>query len=91
MSNRRNGGLDSAMRGMSQSNFNLEVFQETKVTNGIHTRASLGYHVFANQRSKSAPWEGLAIFYRYSPKTEVKVLKHHKRNILSFQVVSGGY
>ena len=32
----------------------------------------------------------VAIFYRYFLQIEVKVLKQHKRKILSFQVVSGG-
>ena len=33
--NRHNRGLDSALRGMSQSNFDLGVFHETKVTGGF--------------------------------------------------------
>ena len=33
--NRRNGGLESALRGMAQANIDLSVFQETKCTDGI--------------------------------------------------------
>ena len=36
--NGRNRGLESALRGMSQANMDLGIFQETKVTDGIYTR-----------------------------------------------------
>ena len=35
--NGRNGGLESALRGMSQANMDLGIFQETKCTDGIYT------------------------------------------------------
>ena len=37
--NRRNWGLESALRGMAQANIDLGVFQETKCTDGVYTRA----------------------------------------------------
>ena len=40
-----NGGLESALRGMSQANMDLGIFKETKVTDGIYTRGSAGYSV----------------------------------------------
>ena len=40
--NGRNRGLESALRGMSQDNMDLGIFQETKVTDGIYTRRSAG-------------------------------------------------
>ena len=40
--NGRNGGMDSALRGMSQANMDLGIFQETKYTDGIYTRESAG-------------------------------------------------
>ena len=36
--NGRNGGLESALRGMSQANMDLGIFQETKVIDGVYTR-----------------------------------------------------
>ena len=33
--NRRNGGLESALRGMSHANMDLGIFKETKVTDVI--------------------------------------------------------
>ena len=40
--NGRNGGLESALRGMAQANIDLGVFQETKCTDGIYTHESAG-------------------------------------------------
>ena len=40
--NGRNGGMDSALRGMSQANMDLGIFQETKYTDGIYTRELAG-------------------------------------------------
>ena len=45
--NGRNRGLESALRGMSQANIDLGVFQETKCTDGVYTRALAGYRVVA--------------------------------------------
>ena len=45
--NGSNGGLESALRGMSQANIDLGIFQETKCTDGIYTRESAGYRVVA--------------------------------------------
>ena len=33
----RNGGMESALRGMAQANMDLGIFQETKCTDGIYT------------------------------------------------------
>ena len=35
--NGRNGGLELVLRGMSQANMDLGIFQETKVTDRIYT------------------------------------------------------
>ena len=43
ISNGRNGGLEAALRGMSQANMDLGILQETKITNGVYTRGSAGY------------------------------------------------
>ena len=36
--NGRKGGLESALRGMSQANMDLGILQDTKITNGIYSR-----------------------------------------------------
>ena len=40
--NRRNGGSESALMGVSQANMDLGIFQETKVTDRIYTHGSAG-------------------------------------------------
>ena len=45
--NGRNGGLESALWGMSQANMDLGIFQKTKCTDGIYTCESDGYCVVA--------------------------------------------
>ena len=36
--NGRKGGLEMALRGVSQANMDLGILQETKLTDGIYTR-----------------------------------------------------
>ena len=45
--NGRNGGMESALRGMAQANMDLGIFQETKCTEVIYTRELAGYRVAA--------------------------------------------
>ena len=40
--NGRDRGLDSALRGMSQANMELGIFQETKITDGVYNPGSAG-------------------------------------------------
>ena len=61
--NGRNGGLESALRGMAQANIDLGVFQETKCTDGIYTRESAGYRVVATD-APSRHRGGVELFYR---------------------------
>ena len=37
ISNGINGGLESMLRGVSQSNMGLGIFQETNITDGVYT------------------------------------------------------
>ena len=43
--NGQKGGLEAALRGMSQANMDLGILQETKITDGVYTRGSAGYNV----------------------------------------------
>ena len=61
--NGRNGGLESALRGMAQANIDLGVIQETKCTDGVYTRASAGYRVVATD-APSRHRGGVTLFYR---------------------------
>ena len=61
--NGRNGGLEAEIRGMAQANIDLGVFQETKCTDGVYTRASSGYRVVATD-TPSRHRGRVALFYR---------------------------
>ena len=57
-----NGGLEAALRGMSQANTDLGILQETKLTDGIYTREMAGYSVIATD-APSRHRGGVALFY----------------------------
>ena len=64
--NCRNGGLESALRGMSQANMDLGIFREKNVTDGIYTRGSAGYSVVATD-APSQHRSGVEVFHRPAP------------------------
>ena len=61
--NGRNGGLEAALRGVSQANMYLGILKETKLTDGIYTCGSAGYSVVATD-VPSRHRGGVTIFYR---------------------------
>ena len=64
--NGQKGGLEAALRGMSQANMDLGILQETKLTDGIYTRGSDGYSVIATD-APSRYRGGVALFYCSTP------------------------
>ena len=86
--NGRNRGLESALRGMSQANMDLGIFQETKCTDGIYTRESAGYHVVATD-APSRHRGRMALFYRPSPLFAVEAVREYEPNVMSFEVATG--
>ena len=72
--NGRNGGLDVALRGMSQANMDLGILQETKLTYGVYTRGSASYSVIATD-APSRHRGGVAIFYRSEPHFVVEAVE----------------
>ena len=86
--NGRNGGLESALRGMSQANMDLGIFQETKCTDGIYTHESAGYRVVATD-APSLHRGGVALFYRPSPFFAVEAVQEYRLNVMSFKVATG--
>ena len=89
--NIRNGhsdGLEAALRGMSQSNMDLGILQETKLTDGISNHGSAGYSVVA----KDAPSRhrgGDSIFYCPAPHFAVEAVRKFGPNVIGFQVATG--
>ena len=86
--NGRNGGLESALWGMSQANMDLGIFQETNCTDGIYTRESAGYRVVATN-ALSRHRGGVALFYRPSPLFSVEAVREYRPNVMSFEVATG--
>ena len=72
--NGRTGGLESALRGISQANMDLGIFQETKCTDGIYTRESAGYRNVAMD-APSRHRGGVALFYMPSPIFAVEAVR----------------
>ena len=88
--NGRNGGLKSALRGMSQANMDLGIFQETKFTDGIYTRGSAGNSIVAAY-APSRHRGGVAVFHRPAPHFAVEAVQQFGPNIIVFQLVTGAW
>ena len=86
--NGRNGGLESALRGMAQANIDLGVFQEKKCTDGIYTRELAGYRVVATD-APSRHRSEVALFYRPSALFAVEEVREYGPNVINFEVATG--
>ena len=83
-----NGGLESALLGISQANMDLGIFQKTKCTEVIYTRESAGYRVVATD-ALSRHRGRVALFYQLSPLFVVEALRQFGPNVMSFQLSTG--
>ena len=86
--NGRSGGLEAALRAMEQANIDMGFMQETKITDGVYTRASAGYRVIATD-APSQHRGRIAMFYREGVGFAVEEVRQYGPNVLSFEVVSG--
>ena len=86
--NGRNGGLEVALRGISQANMDLGILQETKLTDGIYTRGSTGYSVVATD-APSRHRGGVAIFYCSGPNFVVEAVTKFGPNVIGFKLATG--
>ena len=86
--NGRNGGLESALRGMSQANMDLGIFQEIKVTDGIYTHRSDGYSIVATD-APSRHRGRVAVFHRLAPHFSVEAVHKFGTNVVDFQMAMG--
>ena len=82
------GGLEAALRGMSQANMDLRILQETKLTDGIYTRGSAGYSVIATD-APSRHRGGVALFYRSKSHFVVEAVDKFGPKVLGFQLATG--
>jgi hypothetical protein len=83
-----NGGLESALQAMKLMGVNFGVLLETKLTKGVYTRWSSGYHV-QTTHALSAWQRGISLFWRASDLYEVEEVEMRGPNVLSFLLVSG--
>ena len=77
-----------ALRGVSQANMVLGIFQETKLTDGVYTRGSAGYSVIATD----APIRhrgGVALFSLSEPHFVVEAVEKFGPNVLGLQLATG--
>ena len=83
-----NGVLELVLRGVSQANMDLDIFQETKVTDGIYTRGLDGCSVVATD---TPSWHCgvVAVFHRPSPHFVVEAVQKFGPNIVGFQMEKG--
>ena len=85
--NGRNGVFEAALRGMEQANMDLGVMQETKISDGVYTRASAGYRVVATD-APSRHRGGIALFYKEGADFAVEKVRPYGPNVISFEVVN---
>ena len=83
--NGRNGGLESALKGMSQANMDLRIFQETKLADGIYTHGSAGYSAVATYTTSRHRGRVL-VFHRPPPRFVVEAVQQIGPNVVSFQL-----
>ena len=76
------------MRGVSQANMDLGIFQETKLTDGIYTRRSAGYSIVATD-APSRHRGGVAIFHRPAPHFAVEAVQQFGTSVIGFQLATG--
>ena len=86
--NGRNCGLETALRGMSQANMDLGIFQEMKLTDRIYILGSAGYSVVATD-APSRHRGGVAIFHRPAPHFAVEAVQQIGPNVIGFQLATG--
>ena len=86
--NGRNSGLVSVLRGMSQANMDLGIFQKKKLTDGIYTCRSAGYSVVATD-APSRHRGGEAILHRPAPPFALEAVQQFRPNVIRFQLATG--
>ena len=67
----------------------LDILQETKLTDGIYNRGSAGYRVVAMDAS-SPHRGGVAIFYRSGPNFVMEAVTKFGTNVIRFKLATGG-
>ncbi len=83
-----NGGLESALQAMKLMGVNFGVSLEKKMTKGVYTCWSSGYHIQATHASST--WQvRISLFWRASDLDEVEEVELCGPNMLPFQLMLG--
>ena len=77
-----------ALRGVSQANMDLGIFQDTKFTDVIYTRGSDGYIVVATDAPRQHRG-GVAVFYLPEPHFVVEAVQQFRTNVVVFHLATG--
>ena len=86
--NGRNRGLELVLRGMSQANMDLGIFQETKLTNVVYIcESSINSVVATNALSQH--YGRVAVFYTFSTHFAVEAVQTFGPNVVGFQMATG--
>ena len=85
--NGRNRSLESALRGMSQVNMDLGIFQDAKLTNSVYTRGSERYSIFTMDALRQHRG-GVEVFYRPSLRFAVEAAQKFVPNVVVFQMAT---
>ena len=86
--NGRNGGLESALCGVSQGLVYCGVLNETKLTKLFYTREYSGFLVMATEAT-SVHRGGIAVFYREAEHFAIEELRLHGPNFIISHLVTG--
>ena len=86
--NSRNGGLESALRGIFQANTELGIFQEAEVTDDIYTHLSAGYSVVATNATSQHRGR-VPVFHRPVPHFAVEAVQQFGPNVVGFHLATG--
>jgi len=84
----RNSRLPQALRALEMLQVDLCFLTEAKLTDGIYTRFSSGYHVTATS-AESHRQGGIALAYRDSDYWQVESIQRHGPNVMSCILVTG--
>ena len=79
-----------ALRGMSQANMYLGIFQDTKLTDGVYTRGSVR-HSIVTMDALSRHRYGAVVFYWTSPRYAVEAVQRFRPNVVGFHLETGNW
>ena len=82
------GGLELALREMSQAKMDMGILKEEKLPNGVYTRRSTGY-IVVTMDAPNRHHGGVAVFYRPSPRYAVEAVQQFGTKVVGFHLETG--